>query len=136
MPSRFLHELVSVEQAKEIIEAAVYKKDFLGTFNYDNANPERANKKFKAFLEMMEEHCDIKLPVGDFFSESKEEDGENSFFGHPPGLFTLKDDDVLLVVDYCFSLPNRKAKGNFDLDSLFEIAPDTIKFHKFSLESN
>ncbi len=128
------HKIILHKDARKRIEQAVESDKFFGTFKHDNRNPKRADKRFKDFITAMENHCSIKLPVRKFFNEEVSDEDEKLTFGNPAGLAILKKDDVLIVVDYCFSMPENK-EGETGIASLLNmvIAPDTIKFHLFEM---
>ena len=128
------HKIISHKNAKKRIEQALETDKFFGTFNHDNRNPEYADKRFKDFITAMENHCNIKLPVRKFFNEEVWDEDEKLTFGNPAGLAVLKKGDVLIVVDYCFSMPEN-TEDNTGLDRIFNmpISPDTIKFHLFEM---
>jgi len=84
----FSHKIISTEQAKSLIEQAIEDEEFLGIFTHDNANPERADKKFAQCIKALNEHCDIQIPVNKFFNEEILEEGETLTFGSPAGLNT------------------------------------------------
>ncbi len=130
----FSHKTLSVKEAKKMIERAIDTDGFHGIFTHDNSNPERADKSFDQFLKAMDEHCNIHIPVNKFFNEEILEDGETLTFGNPACLITLQKGDVLMVVDYCFSMPEN-TEGKTGLDRLLNmsISPDTIKFHVFEM---
>ncbi|MBL4854412.1 MAG: hypothetical protein JKY25_09260 [Robiginitomaculum sp.] len=128
------HKTTSHKDARKRIEQAIESDKFLGTFNHDNFNPKRADKKFKDFITAMEKHCSIKLPVRKFFNEEVWDENEKLTFGNPAGLAILKKGDVLIVVDYCFTMPDN-TEGETGLNRIFNmpISPDTIKFHLFEM---
>lgn len=129
---KFEHQIITKEKAKLLIDKSITKDTFFGSYKHDNSNPQRAEKKFKEFVELLKEHCDIELPIDKFFEKDVDENGEEIFFGHPAGLFTLKENDQLLLVNYAFSL-DLEADKPFDLDDGFTISPDSLKFHLFQL---
>ena len=129
---KFEHQIITKEEAKLLIEKAITKNNFFGSYRHDNSNPKRADKKFNEFVNLLKEHCDIELPLDKFFDKDTDEDGNEIFFGHPAGLFTLEEDDQLLLVDYAFSLEFKTGKP-FDIDDGFTISPDTLKFHLFQI---
>lgn len=130
----FSHTIISPQSAKNLIESALEADKFFGTFNHDNLNPDRADYRFKEFINAMEEHCNIALPIKKFFMEDEDQDGRPLYCGNPPGLCPLKSGDVLIVVDYCFSFAEHsKGQSIADRFANMPLAPDTIKFHKFEM---
>jgi len=130
----FSHTIIPSESAKELIEIALEADGFFGTFNHDNLNPDRADYRFKEFIDAMKEHCDISLPIKKFFFEDEDQDGNKLYCGNPPGICSLKKDDVLIIVDYNFSFPE-EIEGQSSVDRLtnMPLFPDSIKFHKFEM---
>lgn len=106
------------------------------TYQHDNRDPQKADQKFKKFLEVLREQHEIVINEALFFDQcTDEETGKISWFGKPAGVVPIGDQCKLLVVDYGYSMPE-KALCEYDEGDLFDwpIAEDTMAFHLFEVE--
>jgi hypothetical protein len=129
----FIHRCLSPEQAKSLIDQAqqdktirfVSQDDLLAPYNKQEA------VNCRELCTALQQHYGIHLVLKDFLLED-EEDG--MYMTMPLQLAQIQGESKLLVVTCAYSYDSdrqheNKEEEESDLDRLFTIAPDSIKFH-------